>query len=284
MDSRLPAGWQVRPQDSQQPYQSPQTSNYSHLPLGPSLAAVVASNDQTPSFAHNNHAINCGPALLHLYERTNQPALDIQHILARGQFPQYLHQTEEGTIKAIVAKCCEESRTFIDKQYQAVQGDVSILTAYDDEIHDLELELMADEAQEVSAISPAASYHVEGAAHGIKKAILNVMKSRAALLQQDYRIRMDLVQIEASIHRFVPIMMPLQIRVKYNKIAGVREEQFTKEKLYEVVRELLPLKDMRDQKRAELQRCRETRAVLEQELRDMKERLQVQMAVKNGLE
>jgi hypothetical protein len=110
------------------------------------------------------------------------------------------------------------------------------------------------------------------------------MKSRAALLQQDYRIRMDLVQIEASIHRFVPIMMPLQIRVKYNKIAGVREEQFTKEKLYEVVRELLPLKDMRDQKRAELQRCRETRAVLEQELRDMKERLQVQMAVKNGLE
>lgn len=212
------------------------------------------------------------------------PALDIQHILARGQFPQYLHQTEEGTIKAISAKCCEESRTFIDEQYQAVQGDASILTAYDDEIHDLELELMANDAQEVSAISLAADYQVEGAAHGIKKTILNMMKSRAALLQQDYRIRMDLIQIEASVNRFVPIMMPLQIRVKYNKIAGIREEQFTREKLHEVVRGMLPLKDLKDQKRAELQRCRETRAVLEQQLRDTKERLQVQKAVKNGLE
>lgn len=212
------------------------------------------------------------------------PALDIQHILARGQFSRYLHQTEEGTIKAINAKCCEESRAFVDEQYQAVQGDVSILTAYDDEIHDLELELTADKAHEVSTISLAAGYQGEGAAHSVKKTVLNMMKSRAALLQEDYRIRMELIQIEVSVNRFLPIVMPLQIRAKDNQIAGTREEQFTREKLHEVLGGLLPLKDLKEQKRADLQRCRETRAVLEQQLRHKKELSQVQKAVKIRLE
>ena len=98
-------------------------------------------------------------------------ALGIQHILASGQYPEYLYCVDQATIAAHLQKCCQESIIFINDQYNAIQGDYPILTAYDSKIHDLELELMANKSQEVSSTSLAAAHQSFERIYHVKKYI-----------------------------------------------------------------------------------------------------------------
>lgn len=198
-------------------------------------------------------------------------ALGIQHILANGQYPEYLYCVDQATIAAHLQKCCQESITFINDQYNAIQGDYPILIAYDSKIHDLELELTANESQEVSSTSLAAAHQSFERIYHVKKYILAMMRSRSALLHQDVSIRQVLLQIETSIHKCAQEMMELQLRIKLTM--GGMEDPSLRKRFYEAVSGLLPWNSMREQKRAELQQCRAARADMEKRLSYVKARL-----------
>jgi hypothetical protein len=130
---------------------------------------------------------------------------------------------------------------------------------------------MANESQEVSSTSlPAAHQSFERIYH-VKKYILGMMRSRSALLHQDVSIRQVLLQIETSIHKCAQEMMPLQLRIK--STMGGMEDPSLRKYFYENVSRLLPLNSMREQKHAELQQCRATRADMEKRLSYVKARL-----------
>lgn len=123
-------------------------------------------------------------------------AIDLQGILATSRYSQFLHQTTGTNITEVSERCCQEAEAFIKTQHLAVKDDQPIIMAYDMEIRNLEFDIMKHEAQQISAISLAAGYQDEAATYAIKQAILAMMKDRAALMKQDYDLRMELLRIE----------------------------------------------------------------------------------------
>lgn len=199
-------------------------------------------------------------------------ALDIQHILASGQYLEYLFYGDQFKIKGDLSKCCQESITFLNDQYNAIQIDYPILTAYDCKIRDLELELI-NESQETSITSLAAAHQSFDKIYRIKGSVLTMMKSRSALLHQDVFIREQLLQIDTKINKYVPVMMQLQLCVKVHIMNGMEHEPITRKHLHDAVTNLLPWTNLREQKRAELQRCRADRAAMEKRLKNVKAEL-----------
>lgn len=211
------------------------------------------------------------------------PALGIQHILADGRYQEYFCYGDQATVKVDIENCFHESFAFINDQQQELEGDFSILTAYDYETRELELKLIAYEAQEISATSLVAGYQKSDKAHEINRSVLLMMRSRAALLRQDIGMRRDLLKIDVAINKFASVAISLHLRIKCNIMAGIQNDVVAREEFYKILKGLLPWNTMRGQRRAELQRCRETRAGLEKRIGEAKARLWVLEQVRCGL-
>jgi hypothetical protein len=211
------------------------------------------------------------------------PVLGIQHILADGRYQEYFCYGDQATIKEDIENCFHDSVAFIKDQQQALQGDFSILTAYDCEIRKLELKLIGCEAQEISATRLVAGYQKSDKAHEINRSLLLMMRSRAALLRQDVGMRRDLLKIDVAINKFATVAISLHLRIKFNMMAGIQNDVVAREAFYMILNGLLPWNTMREQRRAELQRCRETRAGLEKRIGAAKARLQVLEQVRCGM-
>jgi hypothetical protein len=199
-----------------------------------------------------------------------QPALDMQQILVSGRYSDFLDRLKSVDIQSISDRCCQESKDFNNRQQLALQADIPLITAYHKQIRDLELNIMAHEAQQISAISLPAGYQDEATAYTLKKSILPMMKVRAELLSQDYRLRLELLHIEQEIVKFMPSVMQCQVRINHDLRHGITEDQAVNDASYHAVQGLLPWNEKKTHMLTELRRCREARAGLEGRLTEAK--------------
>lgn len=194
----------------------------------------------------------------------------MQQILASGRYAEFLDRYKGVDIQSISQSCCQESKDFNARQQLALQADIPLITAYHKEVRDLELNIMACEAQQISAISLAAGYQDDATAYALKKRIHPMMKVRAELLSTDYRLRLELLHVEQEIAKVMPSMMQCQIRINHDLRHGITEDHAVNDASYRAAQVLLPWNERKSHMLAELRRCREARAGLEGRLREVK--------------
>ena len=286
MDFGQFAGWQDHPQDippSQLAYTPPYNAAC-YLPLGPSLAETVAQNKHIPSFAEDFKSLNSKCASSNHVFLANRMSLAMQNILASGRFQQYLHHTDSKTFGSNLGNVVNEGRAFTNKQHQEIQSDLPYLAAFDCEIQLFELQLNANNVQSTSTIGLTEQQHPSNKTHELRKRILHMMQSRAALMKQDVNIRKELLSVEVSISNLSLHVLPLLVRIHFYMVSGVYDDATVKAQWYEQLKRLTPLDLYRKEKRVELQRCRETRAALETGLEQAKARvLSLEQAQQAGL-